>query len=414
MPIRPRTLIVIALVATALHTPGARAQDPAAPTFSFSGFGTLGEVHSSEDEADFKTSFFKPNGAGHSRRWSADVDSVFGVQVIADFTPRISAVVQVVSEQRYDNSYTPKVEWANVKYQFTEDFSMRAGRVVMPVFLVSEYRKVGYANTWVRAPVEVYSALPITNNDGVETRYRLRFGEVTNTLGGIYGGLKLRNPDGTRSSGRNQWAIFNATEVGPLTLSVAYFQSRVTVKSLRAFFDGFRTFGPQGSAIADKHDCDDKKFRVGTVGASYDPGAWFLTGEWARRDSPCFVGDVTAWYASGGYRLGKLTPYLTHARTRADGDTTDPGLTLSALLPALAGPAAGLNAGLNAILGAVPDQKTVSVGVRWDFARSADLKLEFSHSRLGAGSPGVLTNARPGFRPGGEFNLLGATIDFVF
>jgi hypothetical protein len=125
-------------------------------------------------------------------------------------------------------------------------------------------------------------------------------------------------------------------------------------------------------------------------------------------------GKRSAWYASGGYRLGKFTPYVTYARTKSESNTSDPGLTLAGLPPFLAGPATGLNAGLNAVLGSVPVQKTVSVGARWDFAKSAALKLQFDHTRLGAGSPGTLINLQPGFQPGGKFNVFSATIDFVF
>ena len=180
-------LTPIALLAMALYAAGARADDPGTPMFSFSGFGTLGVVHSSEDNADFTSSVFKPNGAGYSHTWSADVDSLIGAQVTANLTPQLSAVLQVISEQNYDNTYRPHVEWANIKYQFTPDFSVRVGRIVLPGFLVSDYRKVGYANPWVRPPLEVYSLVPITNNDGVDASYRLHFGEFTNTVQGAYG-----------------------------------------------------------------------------------------------------------------------------------------------------------------------------------------------------------------------------------
>ena len=129
-----------ALLAMALCSIGARADDAGAPIFSFSGFGTLGEVHSSQDQADFTSTPFKPSGAGFSHAWSADVDSVIGAQVNANFTPRLSAVVQVVSEQNYDNSYRPHVEWANIRYEFTPDFSVRAGRTALPVLMVSDTR----------------------------------------------------------------------------------------------------------------------------------------------------------------------------------------------------------------------------------------------------------------------------------
>jgi len=147
----------------------------------------------------------------------------------------------------------------------------------------------------------------------------------------------------------------------------------------------------------------------------YDPGRWFAMSEWGTTDSQSVLGKRTAWYASGGYRIGKFTPYVTYARTKSDSNTSDPGLTLSGLPPPLAGLAAGLNAGLNASLGSlVPVQKTISVGGRWDVAKNAALKLQFDQTRLGAGSPGTLINTQPGFQPGGRVNVFSATIDFVF
>src|SRR5271155_5261412 len=85
----------------------AAGDDARASIFSFSGFGTLGVVHSSESEADFTNSLFKPNGAGYTRAWSPDVDSRLGAQVTANVTSQLSAVVQVISEQLYDNTYRP-------------------------------------------------------------------------------------------------------------------------------------------------------------------------------------------------------------------------------------------------------------------------------------------------------------------
>src|ERR1700684_422544 len=103
--------------------------DSGSSVFSFSGFGTVGETHSSEDKADFTASIFQPNGAGHTRIWSPEVDSLIGGQ--------LSAVVQVIAQQNYDGTYRPHVEWANVKYQFTPDLSARIGRVELPTFLFS-------------------------------------------------------------------------------------------------------------------------------------------------------------------------------------------------------------------------------------------------------------------------------------
>lgn len=62
------TKAAAAVLAVGLCTAvSAGAEDSAAPTFSFSSFGTLRLVHSSEDRADFTSSPFKPTGAGFTR-----------------------------------------------------------------------------------------------------------------------------------------------------------------------------------------------------------------------------------------------------------------------------------------------------------------------------------------------------------
>jgi hypothetical protein len=65
-------------------------------------------------------------------------------------------------------------------------------------------------------------------------------------------------------------------------------------------------------------------------------------------------------------------------------------------------------------LGTKRVQSTISAGARWDFTRNADLKLQFDHTRIGAGSTGELINLQPGFALGPRVNLLSVTFDFVF
>lgn len=397
----------VALLAMALHTVDARAHDDHdTPMFSFSGFGTVGVAHSSEDQADFTSSLFKPNGTGHTRAWSADVDSLIAAQVTANFTPRLSAILQVISEQNYDNTYRPHVEWANIRYLFTPDFSVRVGRTVLPAFLLSDTRKVGYTYPWVRPPLEVYGLLPISNSDGLDLSYTLHLGELSNTLQIEVGqkDAELVNIGGT-VEGRDTWGFSNTTEYGPLTTRISYQKSYLTIASLNTFFDAFRQFGPQGVAIADKYDSDDKPFNFLGIGVSYDPGDWFVMGEWGHLDVHSYIGKRAAWYVSGGYRFGTFTPYVTYAQAKAD-NLSDPGLDAPG--------AAGLSAALNSILGTKPVQSTVSIGGRWDFMKNADLKLQFDHTDIGAGSSGVLRNLQPGFQPGGTVNVFSATIDFVF
>jgi hypothetical protein len=144
--------ILVAMLVSPLGAYAA-SDDASASIFSFSAFGTLGVVRSSEDRADFTASPLAPDGPGFTDAWSTGVDSRLGAQVMARFTPQLSAMLQVISEQRYNDTYTPHVEWANITYQPTPELSLRVGRIVLPTFLISDSRKVGYANPWVRPPV---------------------------------------------------------------------------------------------------------------------------------------------------------------------------------------------------------------------------------------------------------------------
>jgi predicted porin len=403
-------------VAVLLHPAAAQSHETGASRFTLNGFGTVGVVHSDEAQADFVANQLAPDGAGYTRAWSPEVDSRFGLQLTADLTPRLTGILQLIAEQRYDDSYTPTVEWANLRYDLTPDLSVRAGRMVQPSFMVSEYRKVGYATPWVRPPEEVYRLVPVTNFDGIDLSYRAHFDGFTNTLRGSYGRTEATSPNGGESEARGAVTLADTLEWGAATLFASYSHTRLTIdeENLTALFDAFRQFGPEGVAIAERYDADDKRLKVMAVGARYDPGDWFVMGERAHTDSRTFFGDSRGWYLTGGYRFGAVTPYLTVARVRVDSSTSDPGLSLGGLPPPLAAQATALNAALNGLLGSAAQQKSVALGARWDFTHNAALKVQYDRIELDDGSPGVLTNLQPGFEPGGQVNLFSVTLDFVF
>jgi opacity protein-like surface antigen len=407
-------LVIAAAAAMLVCMTAASAQIAETPNFSFNGFGTFGVVRSDEDQADFASNLFAPDGAGYTREWSPEVDSVLGLQLTADLTPRLTGIFQVVSEQRYDETYTPEVEWANLKFDVTPDLSVRAGRMVQQGFMVSEYRKVRYATPWIRPPLEVYNIIPVTNIDAIDFSYRFRFEDFTNTLRGLYGTRDVNTPDGSEATARDFVVLSDTLEWGAASLFASYSRFRLTMKYLNPFFDAFRQFGAEGEAIADRYDADGKRFEIMCFGLRYDVGDWFVMGEWARAKTRTYIGDIEGGYITGGYRFGEVTPYMTLARVRAHSDTSDPGLSPAGLSPEQAAQAEGLNAALKRIKGSAARQKSISVGVRWDFIRNAALKVEYQYLDPDDGSPGVLTNTQPGFEPGGSVNLFSAAIDFVF
>jgi hypothetical protein len=407
-----RKLARLAIAALALCVGRSVADDGDGPAFSFSGFGTLGIVHSSEDLADFTSSTGKPRGAGHSAAWSAEPDSLAAAQVAGQLTRRLSTLLQVVVEQGHDGSFRPRVEWANVKYEPTADLSVRVGRTVLPVFMLAETRKVTYAMPWVRPPVEVYSLVPLTSNDGVDASYRLLAGGGSHTLHLSVGQTdsQLR---GTTVNVRDLALVADTYEWGFATARVSFGTARLTLPGLEPVTGALRQFGAQGRALAEKYEMERRPVAFFGVGATYDPARWFVTGEWSRVAGAGVLGTKTAWYLSGGYRFGKLTPYVTYADARAD-RLSETGLATAGLPPAAAATASRLNSDLNVVLRANVAQATASLGTRWDFARNAALTLQYDRTRVAAASNGLLANLQPGFQPGGRFDLVSANIGFVF
>lgn len=437
-------LLALMLLANTSH---AADPAPATPAFSFSGFGTLGIARSSEKEADFIAHDLQSGGAGRDHEWSTDVDTRLGLQMRANLTSQLSAVVQVLAEQRYDGSYRPGFEWANISYEATPEFTLRAGRIVLPTFLTSDTRKVGYTQPWVRPPVELYSLMPITSSDGVDLTYRLRLGEVNHSLKAAYGGTDARVPDGGKVKVRDGWLLADTIEYGAATFHVAHARSKVTLEPFDELFSGYRNlanqagqfatvlggFGhpaasqyagasAQAARIADQYEADSQRMDFIGIGASYDPGRWFVMAEWGQTDYNSIFGKRQAWYTTAGFRWRAFTPYVTYARARLKSRSSDPGTGMPAPLgppftatsAALAVGAAQLDAALNEGLSGAPEQKTYSIGIRWDFAKNAAFKLQYDHSDIGSGSPGTLDHATDRFRPGGRFDVWSATVDFVF
>lgn len=389
------------------------------PALSFSGYGTAGAALSNEEHGDYLVDAFKPNGPGHTDKVSVKVDSRLGGQATAQIAPRLSAVVQVLMQQNYDDSWRPRVEWANLKYQATDELAVRAGRVVLPVFMVTDSRRVGYANPWVRPPVELYSLVPVTSSDGVDATWRAPLGTLANSLQLTVGRSDSRYPnasgfDAGTAEARRIVAVNDTIESGAFTGRITYGEARLTVAAYRPLFDALAQFGPAGAQLAQRYSVDDRRVTFSGVAASYDPGAWFLMAEWARFDTRSVIGRKSAGYASAGVRFGKVTPYATYARLKAESARSDPGVPVAGLPPALAGLGLAINAALNRQLAALPEQSTVSLGARWDVVRNAALKVQWDHVRLGSGSYGTFGNIQPGFRLGGAVNVYSAVVDFVF
>lgn len=410
------------------------AQDGGGIQWKFSGFGTLGLTHSSDDKSDFINDIFQPNGTGRTHSWSLNPDTRLGGQVNAVLNDQWSAVVQLVSKHQYDGTFRPLVEWANVKWQVTPAFSVRAGRIALPAYLLSESRFVGYANPWARPPIEAYSVQSITSNDGIDATFRHSFGDVQNTLQAYYGTSKPKIPTGEVKS-NPAWGLNNTLEFGSWTLRASYSNIKLDTKiaSFAPLVNGLGTFAAAtagtgdpnvqavsdwASAMASKYSLKNWKLSAVSLGASYDPGNWFVMSELVLFKGDSFLSDSTSWYVSGGYRFGSLTPYVTLASTKGD-IKDEPGIVPigNAAFAPTPQTVAAFTGGINsAKKGGTPSQSSISLGLRWDFQKNMALKTQYDQVKLKDGTNGrfQVPQTVPATQADRNISLFSVVLDFVF
>ncbi len=406
------TALLAALTGCGLTSANAQSM----PGLKFSGFGTVAAVHSSEHNADFVGTKLQPNGAGLANATSLTTETKLGGQINASITENLSAVLQVVSQFHRDNSFEPQVEWANIKYQVTRELSVRAGRIALPTFARSETRFVGYSSPWARPPIEVYSVTPITSNDGIDLSYRNKLGKANNTLQAFYGRSTIKLPPSTSTAKRN-WGLTDNIEIGDFSLHATYSSVLVDVDApgVNGVLRGIGNFrnipGPVGARaqeLLSTYRVNDLRFKNTALGANYDPGTWFLMGEFINFDGDGVLITTRSWYTTAGYRIAAWTPYLGFAKTT-------PKLPHETSV-------AGAPVGFNNLVGAVNNivgtisgsQKTVSLGLRWDAVDNVAVKVQYDRLTTSENTPGRFINANANFRSGDSANLITFAVDFLF
>ncbi len=407
-------------------------------SFSMSGFGTLGLARSTTDDAVFN---YPGQGGGATRHVSADPDSKVAVQGTYKFTPTVSFTSQLMTKIDADAQYVPNIEWAFVKWQASPALTLRAGRMGVPSFMISDFRDVGYANTTVRPALDVYGQVPVSHFDGADISYQANLGSttLTSTLwtgdsSADYASSLVKTPTHVEIKrqvgvnllaelsngvsvrfGRSQGKLSLSSDTGDqlakgAALLAAGAAGAGDAASAAAFSQVDATINPKGV---------DATFTG--IGLGYDQDQWVASLEYTKRTTKSFVTDTTGWYGVLGYRINNLTPYVGLSKVKTDRRTANPVSLATAGAYAAFGAVdvyKGLQAGLNS---EKHDQRTATLGVRWDAARNIAVKGQIDHISKAADSVGMFLIADPANAGSQSFvnnkrsvNVLSVSLDFVF
>ena len=313
-------------------------------------------------------------------------DSRLGIQISAKVNQKVDVTGQLLATGREDN-YNMKADWAFVTYHVNDPLSIRAGKVKLTTFLISDYIEVGYAYPWIRPPQEVYSSNPISTINGVDMLLRLNMGNATFLFQPYYGtsqGAKalvpqeafvLFPPPGV-PAGSVVYADFAADRMLGVNMSLG-----TDVFTVRAGY--LKTLVSAASFGVSE---DNVKFT--SVGGTLDWHNVVLYSEYFERQIDGFANfafpNQKGFYSTFGYRIGKFLPNVTYAKLDKNVQTGEVGRPLQ--------------------------QSSMTLGMRYELGTGAALKLEAQQIKPESGTRGLLI----GVPANDKAMVYGVAVDVVF
>ena len=387
------------------------------PRWSIKGFGSAAITGTDTGALGFRRDISQDRGA---RRGGAfEPDSRLGLQLDLDFSETWQAGAQWVARSHPGDFVEQNLDWAYLRWRPWPDLDIRLGRLGFDVFMLSEYRNVGYAYPWIRPPHEFYGGLPSYHFDGADIAKKFSVGEGFVTAK-IFGGHSFYQVPAALSETYDAASLLAG---GSLVYERGNWRARIgyvhteTLRGLpleplmNALQDPAVTnFWPGASSLLGPMRVEGSQVQYSSIGLGYDDGTWLAQLEAAYVDSDlAFYPSGANGYLSVGRRIGPVTLFslLGIAETVHEPVRIAPPLVA---VPALLQFRDGMEQILN---GNGIDEKSVSLGLRWDLHENVALKAQWSHYWLGQNGAQLWVEPFFGRTPA-EVNQWSLGLDFVF
>ena len=414
-----RTGFSVCLFACALSlTPPASAEDGSnsSSAFTLRGFGTLGLARSSNDQAEFVRDLSQPRGI--SSKWSGKIDSVLGLQANFKANDTLEAVAQAVSRYHSDGNFSPELTWAFLKYDPNAYLSLRAGRFGTEFYMRADSRLIGYSALTVRPAPDFFVSLPFSYIDGIDAQLTVPLGDGI-LRSKVYTGLArekipLANEQLDINGARMTGAYVDYLQ-GAWLWRASYAQIRFNhefpspVDLLRNSLTAASIATGIGAAqnAANELSLDGQAGRFYSIGAVYDGGPLQVQAILSRiRQDSVALENSRAGMLVVGYRVGEVTPFTGYSWVKSDAKHLSTGLPNVGVLTQI-------NSGVASVMAdSHSDQRTTTLGLRWDFRRNMALKVQADAIR---GTPeSIFPYRKESTRWNGHTNVLSTTLDFIF
>ncbi len=346
------------------------------PDYRLSGFATFGLVTSDHDSLGFRRDLTQEEGvAGGDIDWKTD--SLVGLQWQARWSPKFDATLQVVAKDRFKNTLENSIEWAFIRYRPVDGLDFRVGRLGSDLFMLSEYRQVGYAFPWVRPPTDYYGLMSLYHFDGVDVSKRFDLAGGTLNVKVFYGNSDEEYPVNDES-GRSV-----RMDISPAGLALnlewqdwewRYTYADVSINNntaspLTDALQSVTPLWPEAGALAQEISTDGKSMIYHELGVAYDNNTWWAQAEATDLSSDSLLAPNSRhFYVSVGRRFG---PFSIFGLGGIAAQTED--------APAISPPpgAEQLAGAVSASIASIRlEQDSIGLGARWNFRPKMALKIQ--------------------------------------
>jgi hypothetical protein len=387
------------------------------PNFTVKGFGTLGASGTDTDRLGFQRDIKQTSDV--SKNWGYGTDSRLGLQLDMDINKSWHATAQWVARNNTGDFFEQNLDWAFLRWRPVDNLDIRVGRLGLDVFMLSEYRNVGYAYLWMRPPHEFYGGLPVYHFDGADIAKKFAIGGGILTVKAFGGHSFIQVPVGSLIQDQSLTAAGGklAYEYGNWSARIGYTYSlnNNELPSLQPLLGALNNSAtnavwPGAQLLSQQMATKNKTVNFGSIGLAYDDGLWLAQMEASYIHSDLSIyPSVASGYFSAGRRFGKVTLYSLLGISESLNNRVNVSNPLFPV-PAVVGLR---NATDQVFNNNGVDEKSVSLGVRWDVSEHIALKTQLSHYWLGNNGAALWLKPASGPTPD-TVNVWSVGMDFVF
>jgi len=384
---------------------------------NFNGFLSAGVIRS--DDENFYLKDGVAASASITDRHGHQFLNKVGVQL--DF--QVSDDIKVVSQflARGVNNYDTDTEWAYFSWSPSDALEFRAGRLRYPYLYHSESLDVGYSYPSVRLPAETYSATQISAFDGFDILYRTTLADREILINANWGSSSIIMQFSSEIPfTADDLLSFSITALdGPWTAQVGY--TLIDMSLPFSELEGIPELAGALGVPLPTFDTEDARTETFYAALLFDNDNWFLTAEATTYHIASILTNGDAYSFTIGKRMGKFTPYATVSQANArDNDER----ILTAHPSSVAATALGITSVDFGKFAIESEQKTYTLGLRYDVKPGIALKLQAEHITDFKGTLGLFqeaTQSNPlspvntgSFDRYGSVNVYSFVIDTVF